>query len=322
MTPSSDAVLALQSQPAVQSAQAVLLGTQVKAPATEDAKNLLVTGKAALTEKPLKTMVETADTKTVTNTRLQAIAERQAILPELQSASADKQSDKIVADPNSPLISSAALGGSTSSSQSGSISPAVTTAPLSHAEQVQIAKQAGDGIGAITPPLQPGDAQQMTIQLHPKDWGKLQVSVTLAPQAAADAVAGQKTVSAHIIVDSPQVKAALENQTGELRTAMRSAGMHLDQVTVSVQSAKTVDAPTAANNSQWQQGNSGSADPQSSQNGQPGGSAFASFAGNSQGNNQGHSPNLPSAYVTPETDDSLELAAPRQLMRGQIDTRA
>ena len=77
----------------------------------------------------------------------------------------------------------------------------------------------------------------MTLQLHPKDWGQLQISVKVVPGIHPDAAQAQ-TVTAHIVAETPQVKAALENGSSDLRHALREAGLHLDRLTVTVQAAE------------------------------------------------------------------------------------
>ena len=104
--------------------------------------------------------------------------------------------------------------------------------PLSAADRAEVIRQAADGVGALPLPAKAGTSEQMTLQLHPKEWGQLQVSVTVAPGPTAGAA---QTVTAHIVAQNPQVKAALENQSGDLRQALREAGLHLDKISVTVQ---------------------------------------------------------------------------------------
>ena len=123
------------------------------------------------------------------------------------------------------------------------------TKALTRTEKLAIVQQLADGAGGMRLSAKPGAAEEMTVQLHPKDWGSLHVTVQIAPNtespAAADPaadpargdapkVAAPKTVTAHIVAETPQVKAALESHSGELRDKLREAGLHLDTVTVTV----------------------------------------------------------------------------------------
>ena len=74
----------------------------------------------------------------------------------------------------------------------------------------------------------------MTLQLHPKDWGQLNVRVTMTPTTGADGKVSTQVI-AHVIAEHPAVKAALETGQTELRHALREAGLHLDRLTVTVQ---------------------------------------------------------------------------------------
>ena len=103
--------------------------------------------------------------------------------------------------------------------------------PLSAGERAEVIKQAANGVGAMPLPAKPGATEQMSVQLHPKDWGRLEVSVTVVPGTETGAA---KTVTAHIVAETPQVKAALQSGTGALHDALRVSGLHLEHLTVSV----------------------------------------------------------------------------------------
>ena len=125
---------------------------------------------------------------------------------------------------------------------------AAGTAPetkvLTHTEKLAIVQQLADGAGGMRLSVKPGAAQEMTVQLHPKDWGSLHVTVQIAPGTDVQVVdpahgdapkdAAPRTVTAHIVAETPQVKAALESHTGDLHQKLREAGLHLDSVTVTV----------------------------------------------------------------------------------------
>lgn len=117
---------------------------------------------------------------------------------------------------------------------------------LTHTERLAVVQQLAEGAGGIRLSA-PGAAQEMTVQLHPKDWGSLHVTVQIAPavQSAGDAPTADapKKVTAQIVAETPQIKAALESHSGGLHQKLREAGLHLDSVTV------TVRAPEAAHSS-------------------------------------------------------------------------
>ena len=87
----------------------------------------------------------------------------------------------------------------------------------------------------------------MTLQLHPKDWGQLNVRVTMTPTTGADGKVSTQVI-AHVIAEHPAVKAALETGQTELRHALREAGLHLDRLTVTVQ-APAAGSETSAGGS-------------------------------------------------------------------------
>ena len=136
--------------------------------------------------------------------------------------------------------------------------------PLTRADRAEMVRQAAEAVSAMPLPTKPGDAQQMTLNLHPKDWGKLQISVQISAQDAPQPTTGQlasgtegarreaaRTVVAHIVADSPQVKAALENGGSELRRALHQSGLHLERMTITVQSADpAAQSGTAAGSGQ------------------------------------------------------------------------
>ena len=278
----------------------------------------------ASAEKPLKTGSGSADTQTTNNTRIAVVPTRQPLSPQLPVTVAAKPAEKAVGSEKTaggevvPLLAAAAPA-------AAAPNKSAALPPLSHAERGQIVKQAAEGLGAMRLPTRPAVPEQMTIQLHPKNWGKLQVSVTFVPSSPQESVPGQKAVTAHMVAETPQIKAALESQVSDLHHALQASGMHLEGLTVSVQSpahtesAHTGPAPVAAGGSQTQ---TNLGDGGRSGNGQPSGSTFASFGGNAQSGRQEQSPGYPTAvgFTEPEADaDPLTL---RQAIRGQIDTRA
>ena len=207
--------------------------------------------------------------------------------------------------------------------------------PLTPADRAEMVRQIADGVGAMRLPTQPGKADQMTLQLHPKDWGQVQISVKITPGSQPGAV---QTVTAHIIAETPQVKAALESQSGDLRQALRKAGLNLDKMTVTVQNKMNVTVQSAAAGahagtaSGGHQGmnDGGFSKPPDQQTGMSndpssGMPSFAAFAGHSQGGRQGGQPSAPTAFyprMEPDREELFEAQAPRRLPLGQVDMRA
>ncbi len=207
------------------------------------------------------------------------------------------------------------------------------TKPLTAGERAEVIRQAADGVGAAVLPAKPGAVQQMSVQLHPKDWGSLQVSVTVAPGQEAGTA---KTVTAHIIAETPQVKAALQSQTGALHQALRASGLHLEHLTVSV---KTSDAkapevkPAAQSASAGFSSGQGQPNKSEQSYGQPsaGANGFGTNGfgtngfgtGGSQNNHQGQPPAafMP-AMADAETDDTPAAVLPLRPAAGRIDTHA
>ena len=199
--------------------------------------------------------------------------------------------------------------------------------PLTAAERAEMVRQVADGVGAMRLTAQPGKADQMTLQLHPKDWGQLQISVIVTPGSQSGA--GQ-AVTAHIVTANPQVKAALENQGGDLRQALREAGLTLDKITVTVQSAAANAQAGTASGGHHGMNDGGYSKPPDQGTGMSGDTnagapSFAAFAGHSQGGRQGGQPPVPGAvYPTMELERE-ELPEAQMLRRptlGQVDMRA
>ena len=155
-----------------------------------------------------------------------------------------------------------------------------------------------------------------------------------------------QAVTAHIVAESPQVKAALENHSGDLRQALREAGLHLDRISVTVQSMDASAQAGTATSGGHHGGNQGGADqgraaaafgeapPDQktgtldgtgmsgvSGNGMP---SFAAHAGSQGGRQGGQPPAYAAAYAPaePEREEGSLLGASRQTASGQVDIRA
>lgn len=191
--------------------------------------------------------------------------------------------------------------------------------PLTGAERAQIVRQVADGVGAVKPQVLANGQGQMTLQLHPKEWGDLRVTVQLAPAPAIDGVK-QTTVVAHVVASSPVVKAALEKHSGDLNQALRETGLRLERLTVTVQASSAAGQSGAAtgdgrsfgqrSQEQWQ-----GAPPQTG-NGNgglgSGSSSFASFS-ERQGGNAFQSPAAPRSAYTADEGDAGVLPVPSRL---------
>lgn len=212
----------------------------------------------------------------------------------------------------------------------------VTAAPLTQTERAEMIRQVAEGVQTIRPAAKAGTAEQMTLQLHPKDWGQLQITVKVVPGVHPDAAQAQ-AVTAHIVAETPQVKAALENGSSDLRHALRAAGLHLDKLTVTVQAiTSSGQAGTASsgghhlmNGSNGGLGQSqpdsrtaaGSSPPQSAS------SSFTAWTGHPQDRQQdGQSQTAYSGTYSakePEQDEMPERKAASQRSGiGQVDMRA
>jgi len=205
--------------------------------------------------------------------------------------------------------------------------------PLSAADQAKIVHQVAEGVGAMPLPTRPGGVQQMSLQLHPKDWGSLQVSVsvTAGPQTGS-----AKTVTAHIVAETPQVKAALQSQTGALHQALRASGLNLSHLTVSVKppEVKPLDAKlpeikpagqsasAGLSSGQGQSTNSGQTN--SGQSGTPAQSADTQLGTSAGGSQHGRQEQPPpaAAQAEPEPEEAPVARLPIRPASGRIDTRA
>ena len=112
--------------------------------------------------------------------------------------------------------------------------------PLTAGERAEVIKQAADGVGVMPLLAKPGATEQMSLQLHPKDWGRLEVSVAIV-SGHEDGAA--KTVTAHIVAETLQVKAALQSGAGALHEALRASGLHLEHLIVSVKLPEAQNTP-------------------------------------------------------------------------------
>lgn len=210
--------------------------------------------------------------------------------------------------------------------QAGPLTAVPSSRPLSASDQIKIVHQVADGVGAMPLPAKSDGVQQMSLQLHPKDWGSLQVSVSVTP---AQETGAAKTVTAHIVAETPQVKAALQSQTGALHQALRASGLNLTHLTVSVKPAeetvKSAAQSTFAGFSGGQgQPNTGSSQAQPSHaaaGSQSAGTQLGTGTGSSQNGRQGQPPVFTSNTAQAEVEEIAPVPLPMR-PSGRIDTHA
>ena len=314
----------------VAAAAAVPLAAALPAPETPKFSPAKTTGKFLAAA--LKPAGENADTSTRTTPgQSQAVSVKTGVpaaAPEpVLERHAEEQKPSLTAESgiNSvPTFSQAAA--STETVKAGA-------KPLSAGDRAEVVRQAAEAVTKMPLPATTGASEQMSLQLHPKDWGSLQVSVSVAPSQNAGAA---KTVTAHIVAETPQVKAALQSQTGALHQALRAAGLHLEHLTVSVKAAdikapevkpaaQSASAELSSGQSQADQsqtdlsGQSRSFGQPSANTGGFGANGFG--AGGSQNNRQGQPPPSFSPPAEPEVDDVIT-TIPFRPATGRVDTHA
>jgi len=130
----------------------------------------------------------------------------------------------------------------------------VSVPPMLPQERAALMQQAADSVQALHAQVLGHGRGQMTLQLHPQDWGKLQVSVLMTPDTTGS---GGTRVTAHLVADSAAVKQALETNGSDLRRTLREAGLHLENMTVTVR-------PPAASSEAQSMGGGFSGDPRQS----------------------------------------------------------
>lgn len=168
-------------------------------------------------------------------------------------------------------------------------SPLASAKPLDNSQASDMARQIAENVSAIKPQVLAAGQGQMTVQLHPKEWGDLRVTISLAPSQSIDGVK-QTTVAAHIVASSPAVKDALDDHASDLNQALRDIGLHLDRLTVAVQATGAASQSGAAASDgqaasgQSNAGQSPAPQPQAWHSGAGfSGGSMASFAAFSQG---------------------------------------
>ncbi len=210
---------------------------------------------------------------------------------------------------------------------------AVSTGPMLPQERAALMQQAADSMQALRAQVVGHGQGQMTLQLHPQDWGKLQVSVTMTPDATGS---GGTVVTAHLVADNASVKQALETSGADLRRTLREAGLHLETMTVTVRppSAST-EAQNMGGSFSGDRGQSASQDAQAwTTPGSRGENALGSMAGNGQpsfGGGGAHTgaqnpQHRQAALMASAPADDYEAHVPQAVSAsgaaGRLDTRA
>ena len=208
--------------------------------------------------------------------------------------------------------------------------PAALSAP---ADRAALMQQAADSLQALHAQTLGHGRGQMTLQLHPQDWGKLQVSVTMTPSETAG---GGTVVTAHVVADSAAVKQALETGGADLRRTLHEAGLHLERLTITVRPGEaSSEARGMGGNGGGEGGRNPSQDAQDwPAPGSRGESTASAAAGNGQaafggGGADAGTQNRARTFATPalgsmtdEHEEPTAAAAPVSRTTGRLDTRA
>jgi flagellar hook-length control protein FliK len=114
---------------------------------------------------------------------------------------------------------------------------AATVATASPAERAAVVSQLAQQVSALTTAAPADDGtQNMTVQIHPEQWGEVKIAITVQqppsmPRSAAESL---PTVTATITAATEDVRAMLSAQHNDLRTALGTAGLRLDKLDVVV----------------------------------------------------------------------------------------
>jgi flagellar hook-length control protein FliK len=209
-------------------------------------------------------------------------------------------------------VAATLIAPSTDVSTSSSTLTGITQKPLTGAERAQIVRQLADGVATVKPQVLTNGQGQMTLDLHPKEWGDLRVTIKLAQGQTAEGVS-QTVVTAHVVASSPVVKAALETHTAELNRALHETGLRLDRLTVTVQDASagsqsggsgTGGGGSSQQSSDRWQTSQPQAGSESSGIGGGGSSSFAAFSERHGGDTPQNRVTTRSAYASADGSDT------------------
>ncbi|MEO7720258.1 MAG: flagellar hook-length control protein FliK [Capsulimonas sp.] len=230
----------------------------------------------------------------------------------------------------------ATLSGSETGKTAAMIQDQPATVQMPAQDRAAMITKVVDKIGEMTLDAKGTGGDKVTLQLHPQDWGQLNLTVTMTPKVDAS---GQTitVVTAHVAAENPVVKQALESHLSDLRRSLSEHGLKLDSMTVVVDAASTVSAAAQSSgsglNSDHRQSNDGGqSQPQNSQSSAQSGGfdgsgqngrAFADFgSGQFSGGRQGHQ-NDQATWTAHDADlDIAPAAVTRSNASSRIDYRA
>jgi len=191
---------------------------------------------------------------------------------------------------------------------------------LDQSERIALVRQVADQIGGSS--LKAGN-NQVTVRLHPDDWGSVNVRISVTPASQAG---GSAQVTAHLVAESPSVKAALDSNMNELRKALAGAGLHLQDAVVSVQAASSAaqSGSTGSGNGNGSHHNPGSWEggAQTTGGSQQGQGGFTGFTGGGQGSNGQSRPGYPASTVDAVDTAPIPSTPAPSKVNGRLDTRA
>ncbi|BDI32773.1 hypothetical protein CCAX7_48240 [Capsulimonas corticalis] len=207
--------------------------------------------------------------------------------------------------------------------------------PMPAQDRAAMITKVVDKIGEMKLDAQGKGGDKVTLQLHPQDWGQLNLTVTMTPKVDAS---GQTTtmVTAHVAAENPVVKQALESHLNDLRRSLNEQGLKLDTLTVTVDTVSAASASAQSGGSGLMSGhhpsNDGSQTQTSQSQAQSGGfdgsnqgqRAFADFgAGQFGGGQRGQQSQQPSWTAHDADLDTVPtVAAIRSNASGRVDVRA
>ena len=191
-------------------------------------------------------------------------------------------------------------------------------APVKTETQNTAARQVADEV--VNLKLAPGAARQVTVNLHPREWGSVRVQVTMAP-TNADGTAG--AVTAHLTADSPQARTALEASSGDLKRALHDAGLRLETLTISAGDTVQAASQSAGAGNGSPSGQDGSQNAFAAFAGTGGGQSSTTFGGGQGSGNRPGGQSGPSSSWRADTDNhAARPETPRTSPTQGVDIRA
>jgi flagellar hook-length control protein FliK len=208
-----------------------------------------------------------------------------------------------------------------------------TQVSLTPADQAQAARQVQDGVQTWAAQAGVSGPTQVTVHLHPQEWGQVTVSVTMTPVTGLDGKTSTQ-IAAHVVADQSDVKTALETHQADLRQSLKDAGISLDRLTITVR-PEAAAAQSGMNSNSFSDTRGGSGANASSswlgessaQSGAAGGgnsfSQSAAFSQGGQGSQGRHQ--APTAYAfagQPAEAEPSRILSSLRLSQSLLDTTA